>query len=235
MDISSWTSLKQTVKINTTRKLFYGKFLYKAKIYAPAGKLILNEDPDKSLLLKKRIEHYRQYNWGGSWSHRQDEISTKADPKQLRYYHDARITFNNAIKLRVEEPHINLYCNDEQLLFYIVQADARLMALSRPSSEHAADLIRQGGIINHTITEYGYKIYIKDSKLNLETKQQILAYLESLGDQVRVIPSCTASLSRTFGFGGTYFYAKDPGIATMLQLISPDIISKICPLVNPDQ
>ena len=58
-------------------------------------------------------------------------------------------------------------------------------------------------------------------------------YLTSLGEDVKILPSCERNLTMSlFWFSQCYFYTKDPGVCTFINLIAPNLIKEISKLTK---
>ena len=83
----SWTKLNSNVKIVDTKKKFFDKYLYKAVVYLPMGRLILLEKP--SLILGnylRRQDDEVSYNYAGSWMKSRRYHNRYASLLNLEYF-----------------------------------------------------------------------------------------------------------------------------------------------------
>lgn len=237
MDILFWTQCNpNTIAFKPTTKKFFNKFLYKAVIYCPAGRLILSKD-DLAIELERRREFNKHINYGGYWgSHGGKDIENASIPllekiRQLK---------NNSpkVKFRVEEPRVQIYAENEKELKQIVdQFDQawkwRIEEVFGPENVEAENVLNSGGIIRRTDIGFKYKVLLKDGRYSAQTKSQLKHYLENLGDdQVKLSKSGMDMLSRPAGFiWSFYFYTNDLSILTFISLIDPTIVSNFHELV----
>jgi hypothetical protein len=237
MAMLSWIKLNPTVKVINTKKKFFDSYLYKAVVYAPGCRIILNKkDSDARSMLEKRIQiltETKSYNYGGSWfrSTSAEKLQKEGKWDQLQFFIDNKEKFKDKIKIRVEEPHISLYSNDEQFLYDVCSSSysTRLSEIHKPLNQTAEEVLNRGEIITSKKINYQYKILLKecvihDSKLKLSLSN----YLYNLGDSVKATKSLYKNLNSQFSyFNGGYFYAASEDIVTFVNLICPELVSRI--------
>ena len=94
MAMLSWIKLNPTVKVINTKKKFFDSYLYKAVVYAPGCRIILNKkDSDARSMLEKRIQiltETKSYNYGGSWfrSTSAEKLQKEGKWDQLQFFID---------------------------------------------------------------------------------------------------------------------------------------------------
>lgn len=239
-----WKKLNPTVDYCDTTKKFFGKFLFKAVVYLPGGNLIRNTKfEDMQFLLDERLSwHGRSYNYGGSWvnassgSYARRKFLEDAKTEQLEYWRDAVKQNQTDIKFRVEEPHITVYSNDESNLYSLVANDPRpksIRQIFKPKNHNALEALDRGEIILKKKTEYTYRVCFREGKFDTYVVKSIGQLLMNQGDDVKLTNSCKTNLENTrYWFTSTYFYTKNLDIVTMINLISPDIVSGIFRVVT---
>lgn len=236
MDTSLWNNFKD-IKVLPTKKKFFGKYLYKIVTKVPASRLVLNHPVDKIAdELAKRVEvneARRQLyikNWGGLFhgNYQLDNYNTK----QLEYYAVVRAKYSN-IKMRVEEPWLSIYSDDEQTLYDIACGDHMgfIAEIHRPKNDRDMLALNEGNVLVSPKLDYEYKIVLKDGINTNPRVAQIYDQLMALGEQIRLTPGCRGLLTnphKMFWMPSAYFYVKDSTTASFVQLILPaDIISGI--------
>jgi hypothetical protein len=249
MAMLSWTKLNPTVKIINTKKKFFNSYLYKIVIWCPGGRLILDrKSQDAAVLLENRISYLevnqKAYNFGGSWfgnmaRSRSAELRTGARVNQLQHLIDFKQTYNDQIKIRIEEPIVTVYSNDESFLYILANNNTdRLKEVHRPADDKAIEILNRGEIITKAEPVFPYKVQLKEfvfSEVNL--KHNILDYLYNLevNDEVCLTKSLVRYLREQHPyFNGAYFYAKDEKTLTFINLICPGLISGIFKLTKID-
>jgi hypothetical protein len=231
----SWTNLNPTVKIVDTKKKFFGQYLYKTVFKVPGCRLITSRESESmSHLLdyQKQLANLVAYRYNGAWSYQRNPTTRLSDARvaQLEYFKSILQTHKDQIKVRVEQPILTLYSQDEQVLMEIARTEAdSLLEVHRPGNLQAAEALDRGECIVKTITEYTHKVVFKESgSLSIETRANIYDYLINLGDVVKMTKSCRENLSgNRYWFTSSYFYTKDESILTFLNLIAPGAVAGI--------
>lgn len=203
-------------------------------IYCPGGRSIYDIDINKSIETRQSIN--RSINHGGSWYSRNNSLLHEADVAQITDIKN--LLERKDIKIRVEEPYIQIYADNEEVFKDIVDSMSttsklRINSLQLPQDKHQEDLLRDNKILRKSRrNKYQYKIICRDGRVNPSTKKHLLDYLESLGDTVS-IPKCSKDMlnSNYSGFWGVYYYSNDISINTFVELIHPGIISNVHEIV----
>lgn len=159
----------------------------------------------------------------------------EASVEQLEYFKNIIQQYDGQIKVRIEEPSLTLYADNEDVLLDIacVEADS-LTEVHRPINLAAADALNRGECLLKKPTEYTHKVVFKESAvLSAESKASVYDYLINLGDIIKMTRSCERNLTeRRFWFTSSYFYTKDESILTFLNLIAPGAIAGIYKLTT---
>jgi len=237
MDTSFWTQCNPNISIEHTVKKFYGKYLYKLVLYAPAGRLIFSSgDITDGLEYRKTFS----YNQGGSWWVRKSN-STLQDTSVslLENIRQLKIDHLPDIKIRVEEPRIQIYSQYDQQLKDIVSKYLSVVpasyieTVSGPADIESEDILNTGAIIRKNDIGYQYKITLRDGTYSAETRKSILNYLQNLDvEQVRVPNGTFDMLARPSPYlWGCYIYTNDLSTLTFLQLIAPGIVGNYHELI----
>ena len=152
-----------------------------------------------------------------------------ANVSQLEYFKKIVVEHEGQIKIRIEEPFLTIYADDESLLLNI--ADPEKVAVTefhRPSGTAAVAALNRGECIVKTATEYTHKVVFKELAIGAESKASIYNYLTGLGDIVKMTKGCERNLRENrFWFTSSYFYTKDESILTFLNLIAPGVVAGI--------
>lgn len=248
MDISHWTKLNPDIKRIDTTKKFFNKYLYKIDIYAPAGKIIIEKNTNKSCqerFLNRVEDANERFNRLQPWAKNNGlalmglrEIINYGSIEQLEYYKTILDTHKDTIKFRVEEPNLSIYCNDEQLLYNIAANDpcGRVRKIFRPKNPEAQTLLEEGLVILKKPTPYSYIIHLREGVIkNRDIILQVYNYLLALDDDVKLTNSCAKNLSgRRIYMPSTYFYSKNLECLTFLNLMAPDLVSRIFKIAYSD-
>lgn len=233
----SWKNLIPNIKILPTQKLFFKQYLYKLELLAYGGQCITTQTPI-DITLEFRKKTYRTINYGGSWGAKINANLINADLEWLQYLqsfkHDPRVKF----KIRVEEPNIQFYSSDEQeLLDFVNNIDPKfksyVVSITRPKNDEEQKLLESGKKIVKKSPAYRYKIAIRDGKYNLDVKQQVLNYLDNLGDLVRIPNHFRSEFTKSYSnTWDCYIYSNDVNITTFMQLIDPYLIRTITEMAS---
>ena len=235
MDTSYWTVLNPDIQQLETRKLMHGKYCYRLAVFA-VGCAILRQTND----LDKDIEfrnNSRSYNWAGSW--RRSPI-TASDADKLRHLHevmtytDTGLRLNDFpnVKVRVEEPHIQFYSTSskelEQVAHVLEYGDNGLFtSIMMPKDSDTLTHLLNGYTIRKRISEWPYRILLRDGRYSYETKSALRNYLKNLDSEIKVPPNLWAQLEKPGWIWGGYVYVRDSSLATMLAMIDGRLVSKV--------
>jgi hypothetical protein len=237
MDTSFWTQRNPNIGIEHTTKKFYGKYLYKLVVYCPAGRLISSSGE-----LADELQYRKEFNYnhGGSWYRRTQSTTLSSARIDLLESLRTLKTLNLPdLKIRVEEPRIQLYSTNIQQLeniisnYLSVAPTSYIETISGPADDDAETILNSGAIIRKNDTGYRYKILLKDGFYSLESKRNMLDYLQNIGpEQVRVPRGTYFMLNSNSQYiYGCYLYANDLNITTFLQIINPGIVTNSHELV----
>jgi len=236
MDTLFWQTLNQDVKFKRTKKQFFGQHLWRLEIYCECADLIspVYTDMIAEVARRQRQEAIRK-NFGGSWRDLIRPNYNNIDYVLLQTVRNIRNTYQNQIKIRVENPHVQIYTQTQEELKTIAQSLGNtecICSVTGPDSGTEA-LLLEDKIITSTRITYQYKVNLRDGSYNQTQKQQILNVLQSQGDDVKITAGTVHGLTRPYsGMWGAFFYCNDLTITTMLSLISPGIVGKIHEVVH---
>ena len=236
MDTSFWIQCNPKITVEHTLKKFYGRYLYKIVVYCPAGRLI-----DAKGTMDAELEHrksiYKHINQSGWWGHRHNRDLDHADIPLLETLRGIRRN-QSGVKLRVEEPRIQIYAETEEDLVAIVQNQlsafvSSVESVAGPANDEAAEVLNSGAIIRKTDNGYTHKIIIRDGRYGSAVKETILQYLDGLHIEIIGVPkSCREMFSKSSSYvWNCYFYTNDPSVTTFLNLIQPGLVSNCHELV----
>jgi len=190
--------------------------------------------------IARRQDNNRRPNYGGSWHRRQDYDAAMVSRSQLEIVQGIRDDYKGTIRIRIEEPWVQFYAKNEDDLKVITSrfdqtCKDRILSVSLPKSDEHVALLNSGDIILKKDNGFNYKVMIRDGAYPYETKQQLLNYIISLGDDVQISEGSQRQLASTMHYTwGVFFYIKDPKLVTFMSLIHPQLIRKIHKLVVID-
>lgn len=236
MDTLFWTQLSPTVKIKYSKKQFYNKFLYKLVMLVPAAHIIRDEikEPQSNADINIRIAQYNKYSqtrrFYGQYVKSSDKRRQLADEKQINQYIKFVKHRRDQLHLRYEMPWLSVYSNDLEMLKTLARMDREnIIGFYGPRDADAHRAIERGEIITKRISDYDFKIFLKEmTDISLEEKQSIISCLDNMGEVVKLTKHCRKSLENPFRWlAASYFYTRDDGVITMLNLIKPGIVQGI--------
>lgn len=238
MDSLYWKQLNSKIISDPTRKQFFGRYLCKLVMNVPCARLV-HQHQDIAVALEDRRKTHRHPNYGGSWRYGAFHMQQldNADAEQLEIVRSIKDDYKGTIRVRVEEPWVQFYADSEDDLKVIATrfnsvCKERLMSVSVPASDDIATMLKSGDIIVSTDIGFEYKVYVRDGLYSHETKAQLLAYFDSLGNEVQLSKGTRKQLEGPLGYiWGLFFYVKDPKTLTFVSLIHPSVIRKIHRLV----
>jgi hypothetical protein len=189
-------------------------------------------------MLQHRIKVSREMNFGGSWVPRNSRWLPQANIPLLEKIREFATERSDSFCIRVQEPWVHIYSVTEQDAKNIIDllplnSKTTVTSVHVPQDQTAANLLLENKILKKSRRNpYQFKIYLREGRVDLNTKNQLLNYLESLGDQVRLPPASRKAFTNGFtGFWGVYLYTNDTSITTFLELISPGITANINEIV----
>jgi hypothetical protein len=231
MDILYWINLNSVVVFEETRKIFFKKYLCRMRVFCPGGRAIHDEDISSSI--NTRVVHR---NHGGSWIYRNNKSLDQSSLAQLEVFKD--LLKDDTIKLRVEEPYIQVYAEDETSLKKVIEHftavdQSRVFSISVPRPEHIPMLQENKILRKSRRNQYRYKVLLRDGRLDTASKSSLLNYLLSMEDLVSLPAAPRKMLSSSYSsFWGVYYYTNDISINTFVELISPGIITNVHEIVT---
>lgn len=183
-------------------------------------------------------QHFSSY-----WSERLIRYSDGCFEDQLEYLYRMITANKPRIKVRIEEPYVEIYAEDEQTVLDIIskmpKRNQRIMEIHWPGSR--TESLQRGEIFMPKIVDYDYQVTLRTILLSTSKRQQVYDYLSGLGDLVKMTPRLADSLTRpkfthsdNMWIYQCYFYTNDPSICTFLNLIEPHLMGKILKIARPD-
>lgn len=237
----SWKKLIPKVEVQDTQKKYFGQYLYKLELLAYGARSI-NATADIQSAITLRVKSYRHVNYAGSWHAHANWQLKQANYEWLEYLKHKKFNLAEGLKLRIEEPKVQVYSETERgLVQFITQIPQQFrqygIAVYRPADDEQLALLESGVKIVKNAPKYRYKINFRDGKYAPETKQQILNYLLALDDQIRLPERCHGQLNNgDFGYiWDCYFYTNDVNITTFVRLINPTLIRSITEMASVAQ
>ena len=238
MDTSFWKNLSPNIDIAESTKQFYNQYYFRLDIHAPGCKSIRSQDVAEDI--ERRRQWVRDYRRQGSWWNKQLAKHLKeADVGFLYSLKDLYYEYPD-VKIRTEEPKISVYATDETTLKSIAKMidpgyRSNLKSITGPANEEIKALLDKNIILVKTPPKYRYRVWLREKQFDYDVRLQVLAYLNSLGDLVRMSDHSRDNLEKQHNWiWGANFYTNDRHVATFLTLIQPDLIREVSELVCLD-
>lgn len=220
----------------------HGHYLYRLAIQV-VGCSILRNNQDIEDAIHWRNNKHRDYNWGGSWRKKpignDDSNLLKIIKDQLVYNETSpRVNGHDLLKVRIEEPYIQFYSAQEQVLKDLASRllynnNLHFHSIMSPESVEKEKLILEGFTLRKNKVKWPYRILMRDGKYSLESKNQIASYLKNLGSDIKVPQGLWEQLEKGNWIWGGYIYVHDKNIATVLGMMDPRLIAKIEEFKSP--
>lgn len=241
MDLSFWSKRSPGIIFDTTRKQFYNRFCYKLVIKAYCSRVVHEKGAIADEIQHRRnLKDSRRYNYGGSWMSRFTDQVNEADEFQLDILRSIKNGYSSRIKMRIEEPWVQIYAEDLQTLQDIADRfpaylHDKFLSISIPDSLESQRLLEEGKILVKPSNkiEYKYKVFLRDGPYTADIKRAAWQFLTNLGDDARMSPATSRMLLNEHNFiWGCFLYVNDPAVLTMLSIISPGMVGKFHELVE---
>lgn len=212
-------------------------------VNCPGGRLIHYKGDNLSDALATRINYARSRNWGGSWMHNSDNLAY-TNIEQIDNLRSIIQDFEETTRVRVEEPSIQIYSEDEDTLKEIAmrilpEFQSEIQLVQIPSSDETVALLKDGKILTKPSSkiEYRYKIVLRDGTYDADVRQQILNYINNLDkSDIKASAGTLHKLSRAHSYlWGAFLYINDTKILTFLNMICPGIVANIHELAKVEE
>jgi hypothetical protein len=239
MDTSFWIQCNPKIKIENTAKKYFNEYLYKLVLYAPVGRII-----DAKGTVEQALEHRKvmtkNINHAGWWGQRFSKDLENANVELLAKLREIRQDRALGLKLRVEEPRIQIYAKTADELVKLVKEQfdpdwyQYVETVAGPANKVCEDLLNSGGIIRKTNNGFKYKVIIRDGRYGDDTKRNVLNYLINLGEEQAHVTSTVFDMLHKPGnsyIWNAYFYVNDPNVTSFISLMSPGMIGNIHELI----
>ena len=142
-----------------------------------------------------------------------------------RHLQEAQVLFNELyrrddIKIRVENPRMQIYSNDEKFLERLSGKLLNCLELWSVSDE--VDLIPENTIVLNRPTPYEYRVTLASW-----THRELANWIENNLDKIKIGTRCLNTI-KTGGYTqGLYFYVLSERYLSMLQLVAHKSIQRV--------
>lgn len=205
--------IPKLIKIKDTVSLFSNKYKYKIVIVCPIASWFRGNDLDNvrdklaNLSLKSKIEPWIK-------------IKTQED---IDFCHKLYKTISGLknYDLRIEQPLINLYTNEEAIIEELANLEPdRIKYISLPNKKNPE---LGDKIILVKRLDFDFKVHIGRTR---RENSSFINWAEN-NDKIRLTGRAKKDLLRSASWGGSYFYVKGEKTLTMVKLFLNSEISKV--------
>jgi hypothetical protein len=235
MDTSFWKQLHPDIQVQAAKQKLFKKYPYKMVLRCNGAAMLRSPETP----FDEQIQYRKQINYGGSWRTRPALQPSSLELDFLHVLKDIKLDLaeqnNEDIKMRIEDPNIQFYAVDQnllkdlaKLLFANQEFKSFLQSITVPRSDDDLNKIMQGYVLRKS-TQYACKINIRDGRYNHQIRQSLLNYIDSLNEDATIPTSVRKSLEKANGdyVWDAYFYCNDPNIQLMIQMINPRLIRSV--------
>lgn len=230
MAILSLIISNPNIKVHHTKKMFFGTYAHKLEIEC-VGITYLRGNFETIEEFYTVRSHQRTLNYGGSWLNSRTQIPTDDELNTILNLEALLELIDVPFKKRIEEPGLQIYCNDLAVLINIANniGNKYVKSITTPKNSEEAKLLEQGYLLTSKEPLWKFKFNTREDRYTVESKQQILQYLKNLGDEIHLAPNLAAQLNDTryHYVWQSYIYSNDDSIATMLKMINPHFIRSV--------
>lgn len=237
MDTLFWKQLHPDIKVQHSKQMLYGKYPCRLVIRCNGSSMLRYPETP----FADQMEwNQRVVNYGGSWRR---SMTTRPSAKDLQllvnlktYRADLAEQDSAQIKIRIEDPMVQIYATDTALLEEFARqvfagipdvADF-LESITIPKDTHDLALLEQGYVLR-SHSDFLFKINLRDGKYSQSTRSNLLQYLDALAPDVSIPKNTRDQLEKVRGdfIWGGYFYAMDEDIKLMIGMINPKLIRSV--------
>jgi len=208
-------------------------------IYAPGCRSITYPNVE-SHLRWRTYNNSTHYSYGGSWYNtKMARYLQEANIKHLKTLQDIRLGSTvYSIKVRVEEPRVDIYAHSEDKLKLIAEMldnPAWVISVYGPQTSEQKILLVDNKVLRKRKPKWQYKVNLSERNFSGITRQTVWNYLNNLGDEVSVPKHTYEQLTKNHDWmWGGYFRTNDLGVVHMIRLIDPNIVREVSELVQID-
>lgn len=226
--------MSQKLQLHETKKLHYGKYLYKLKLHNSLASIFRTELQRNGKLnfARTKLQDYLARLKRG-------ELVTKSRWRTETIVPRDEVVDANSIYLqlknskeylvRCENSTLIIYSNNRKLLIDIIsKVKQGSPELWEPDPETKDFLLNKSDIIlTDTPVDFPFKITFGRKKAN----PNLCSWIEKNGDKVQAGPILMRNLRNSSWIQGQYIYVRDENIILLLQMLIGDNIQRIDKLI----
>lgn len=224
--------MNPNISVGSVNRRFFNQYYYKLEIHVTGSSFLRHPDEpiDQQIATRNRMVNV---NYGGSWR-RGFQSPNLEEIRLLERIKLFKAKYEDQLKFRIEEPNLQVYAEDEDILYKFAQAicdadNSHLTTISRPKTDKILSLLKQGYTVTKKDMEYPFKVMVREGRYSKDIKEQLLKYLQGIGDdQAYLPPHFVESMSKTYeSVWNIYFYVRDRSLLTMISLIHPGFVRTV--------
>ena len=205
---------------NNTLKLFYNEYANKLVVHNQLAHLFRERQWGAAKTHLDKLQHSREQGERLEW--KRGRIIDYIDVQHLQ---EAQVLYNELyrkkdIKIRVENPRMQIYSNDLTFLEKLSTKITNCTELWSPSEEFP--LLAANTIVLSRPMEYEYRV-----TLSGRTSQEFANWIDNNLDKIKIGKRCIEAIRRGHYTQGLYFYVRSERYLSLLQLVIGDSIQRI--------
>lgn len=199
-----------SIQIKDTTRLFLGKYKNKVVLLTPLAYYLRDLKIDLAKIRTSELEPGPK-----------TKIKSKDQAVYFGRVCDILKKYSNDFSLRVESPRLNIYTNNSELIEKLCKLDEQQVKFVAFPNENYPELIAGSVIVKRL--DFGFKVHLGP------TKTENIAFIKwtENNPKIKMPKRCSADLSRSKSWGGSYFYVKDEKTLTMVRMFLGSNISKV--------
>ena len=212
--------------------LFYDQYQWCAKFYMPECHALRRLDHrwiDRTLVQRRRWGRRLVNRPVGSWQGVWEPLEIDQEMEQnLHIMCDFLLEDHTPRRIRIQEDHLFVYCNDPRLFDSI-----NSLRECKHLEVTGIKLAGRPGAVNLRSSDHAWRTYLRASRLSAATVQSVRAFLRAQQD-VRLSPSLSAWCENDWLWTQKHFFFDHHSTSTidMLSLIAPGLVKSTLPIAT---
>lgn len=231
-------------KFVDSRRLFYGKYLYKAVVSLPKARIIYDSAPVTECITRRHTYHLSMHMFRNQVHNAADTYSRfkemyRISEERLNYYRTVYLESRD-LRFRVEEPWLDIYSNDYAELTAILRydPDPQYNEIHRPATDATRAIIERGEMVatdRHNGVDY--RVNVREGFLKHDIRNILLSLAETYPTDVYLPKRFKEKISNSAGHTwlSGYFYVNDLKLLTFINLVDPNFVTSFFKLTRPEQ
>jgi len=217
------------LQLQETKKLFWDRYLFRISVFNGLSYIFRSKKLDYAREILDQLQTLYDNdqplvissNLRNKHITEQDFVNAKALLKEL-------LKYKGDYLLRVENPILNIYSNDEHWMLSLIPTKINVTEYSRPADEISQDLLSKNIIITNDLVEYEYKITLGD---RIGNGSNFRNWIENNKDKIKIGAVCLKAIEDNAYCRGYYFYVRSEKIIPLINIILGNGIQRIDKIV----